>query len=49
MFPVIRGKTLLLGAATAGEALNIEIASTELEINFRDFNLKKLFIAKSFH
>jgi hypothetical protein len=49
ILPVINGKTLLLGAATAGEALNIEIASTELEINFRDFNLKKLFIAKSFH
>jgi hypothetical protein len=49
MFPVINGKTLLVGAAIAGEALNIEIERIELEINFRDFNLKKLFIAKSFH
>jgi hypothetical protein len=46
---VINGKTLLEGAAIAGEALNIEIERAEIEINFRDFKVKKLFIAKSFH
>ena len=49
IFPLINSKTLLVGAAIAGEALNIEIESAEMVINFRDFNAKKLFMAKSFH
>ena len=49
IFPLINGKTLLVGAAIAGEALNIEIERAEMVINFRDFNAKKLFMAKSFH
>jgi hypothetical protein len=49
MLPLIKGRTVFVGAAIAGETLKVESANTHIDTIFRVRNLKKLFIAKSFH
>ena len=49
MFPLIKGRTLFVGAAEAGEILKVEIHSTETKVTFRVLIPEKLFIPKLFH